>query len=346
MPLRCVDLDSGRAIQAFDLSPQAWQALGAENRRRRHLRMPCCLAEVGLKRSKLGRPFFAHQTVGTCTAAAETEAHRLLKQLVVEVAREHGWEVETEVAGEAATGEPWRADVLACRGAARVALEVQWSPQTHDETLRRQERYAASGVRCLWLVRGSFPISESLPAARILGRLETGFSASLPDIFGRERQRLSMREFLAAAFAKRLRYGLPPGVEAQFIVRTARLPCGRCQAWTQVLTEVEVTAGPYGASLSVSDLGRYPGLWDSVRARLPSSFPTGTIKRRYSTTQGANVLSNGCSHCGALIGKEVEHEATNDTRMLSRYSVPLDEAWRQVIQRREGSLAGWCVYGA
>jgi competence protein CoiA len=300
---------------------------------------------VSLRRSRLGKPFFAHRAVGACSSGLETEAHRFLKQMVVEVARERGWQAQTEVSGEAPCGGSWRADVLASRGAARVAVEIQWSPQTSDDTMRRQERYAASGIRCLWLFRqGSFPISDSLPAARILGNLEAGFRASLPDIFERGRQELPMREFLAAAFGKRLRFGLPLGAEATFTVRVARLPCWRCHAWTQILKEVEVTAGPHRASLPVPELGRHRGLWDRVRERLPSSFPSGTIHRRYSRTQEREYLSNGCSHCGALIGGQFGHQASDDVRAICEYTARLDEVWRAAIQHQQGSLAGWGVY--
>jgi competence protein CoiA len=211
--------------------------------------------------------------------------------------------------------------------------------------MRRQERYAASGVRCLWLFRqASFPVDERLPAARILGTPEAGLRASLPDIFERERQELPMREFLVAVFSKRLRFGLPLGVEAQFVVRAARLPCWRCCAWTQILKEVEVTAGPHEACFSVPELGKYAGLWGMVRARLPSTFPTGSIHRRFNKTQGREYLSNGCSHCGAQIGEHLEHEALDGLRIICEYSAALDEAWREVIHRTEGGTVGWGVY--
>src|SRR4051794_31062770 len=82
MPLRCLD-PSGRSIHAFDLSDDEWKALETENRKTRHLRMPCCSSHVTLKRSRLGTPFFAHKAVGSCTTAPETEEHLHLKQMVV-----------------------------------------------------------------------------------------------------------------------------------------------------------------------------------------------------------------------------------------------------------------------
>ena len=75
--------------------------------------MPCCSALVILARSRLGTRYFAHRSAGACTTALETEAHLRLKQRAVEVAREHGWEAQTEATGQTPTEEPWRADVLA-----------------------------------------------------------------------------------------------------------------------------------------------------------------------------------------------------------------------------------------
>lgn len=143
-----------------------------------------------------------------------------------------------------------------------------------------------------------------------------------------------MHEFVAAAFGKRLRFGLPLGVEARFVVQGARLTCRRCQARTQILKAVEVEAGPDRARLSVSALGRRPGLWDSIRPRLPSSFPSSSIRPRFSKIQGLKQLSNGCSHCGAPIGEDVEHEARDESYVISEFVVPLEEPWRGALLPR------------
>ncbi len=153
-----------------------------------------------------------------------------------------------------------------------------------------------------------------------------------------------MREFLAAVFSKRLRFGLPMDVETNFIVRSARLPCWRCHAQTQILREVEVTAGPHQATFSVPELGRHRGLWGMVRARLPSSFPSGAVYRRFSKTEEREYVGNRCSHCGASLGQYREQEASDDVRVVCEYTARLDEAWRTAINHQEACLAQWGVY--
>src|SRR5438874_3822362 len=178
VPLRCVDLTTKRSVQAFDLSPDQWRILAIENRKARHLAMPCCSSQVILKKSGRGTQFFAHKAVGGCSTAPETETHLRLKGMVVEAARANGWNAATEVVGTTPNGEQWKADVLARKGDLKVAVEIQWSGQTKEETLRRQHRYKESRVRGLWLLRHpGLHISHDLPAARIGGSAEEGISA-------------------------------------------------------------------------------------------------------------------------------------------------------------------------
>jgi competence protein CoiA len=257
--------------------------------------------------------------------------------MVVEVARANGWEADTEVAES-----KWRADVLARKGNAKVAVEIQWSPQTNDETMRRQARYAESGVRGLWLLRqGGFPVHHSLPAARIGGSLEEGFIALVPT--GSGEQSLPMRDFLEAAFTRRLRFGVPLGFPARVSVRAGHMFCWKCGAETQIITGVDVILGPNDYRFSVANLGDFSDLFEFVRGRLPNDLRIGSIKRRFSKTQDRAYLSNGCAHCDAFIGEFYEHDAWDDQWEVCVFTIRIDDRWRQAIEARGGEK-GWGVY--
>jgi competence protein CoiA len=213
MPLRCLGPD-GQSIQSFDLPEAEWLALRLENRRSRQLRMPCCDASVVMKTSSRRLKFFAHKSRGPCQSAPETEAHLALKALAALAAQRAGWKCSTEASGSSPSGARWTADVLAHKGQAKVAIEIQLSPQTNEDSLYRQERYHQSGVRCLWLFRRSgFPVSKDFPAVCIGGDLTTGFEAHLGG------QAMPLDEFLDAAFAGRFRYGIPLGAKAVVRIR-------------------------------------------------------------------------------------------------------------------------------
>ncbi len=342
MPLRCIDPATNASLHAFDLSTEAWRKLEAENRRARHLRMPCCSAAVTLRVSKRGTQFFAHKAVGECKTAPETEAHLRLKRIAVEAARANGWDATTEVVGTTPAGEEWRADVLAQTGVRRAAIEIQWSAQTVAETYRRHARYREAGIRCLWLIRrGDCPSDRELPAASISGSLDSGLSAVLPTYGG---QHVPMPEFFDAVFGGRLRFGLPLGAEARVSVRAGHMHCWKCGAETRLLTGIDVAVGPFDLPFKVAGLDEHLSVFEVIRRSLPQELGIGEIKRRYSRTQNRAYLSNGCAHCDALMGEFHEHNAWHDQKVVSEFAVAVDEAWRAAIRDHDGYEDGWDVY--
>ena len=238
MPLRCVD-DRGKAIEANACTEQEWAALKAQTRVQRHLTMPCCKAQAVPKTSKLGTRFFAHKARAGCLWKPETEAHRRLKALALQAARRAGWNAQTEVSGYTPDGERWTADMLAQKGADRIAIEVQWSGQTDEETLRRQRKYRQSGVTGIWLLRQpGFPVLQDLPAACIGGSMEEGLTVMLP-IYGgmtvRNRatqegwsQILTPEDFLRAIFEGRFHFGIPSHAKAILDIIASTDDCRRC----------------------------------------------------------------------------------------------------------------------
>lgn len=353
MPLRCLD-GEGQSVCAADLASEEWQALALENRRLRHLRMPCCDAHVVLKTSPRGIKFFAHKAKGACTSAPESEAHLFLKQMIVSAARAQGWEADTEIAGQTPSGACWKADVLARKGKHRVAVEVQFSGQTPQETMQRQEWYRESGIRGLWLLRQpGFPVAQALPAVCIGGSLGDGFTALIPGCFSdmsardraapaRWRQSLPMEDFLHAAFAGWFRFGAPLDMEAMVSIWGAPDSCWSCGAQTLVVTRIEITYGPNAPYFTLSDFGKHRELVPVLLDNLPALPDFGAIKYRPSKTMGGTYLSNGCAHCGVLYGDTFAFRHNIVATALHRFTIRITPAWKRAIEERDG--ARWSVY--
>jgi competence protein CoiA len=337
MPLRCIGSD-GNAIQSFDLTNVEWSSLRHDNRLSRQLRMPCCDASVVMKTSTRGLNFFAHKARGLCQSAPETEEHRVLKALAAEAARRAGWTCSTEASGSSPSGEVWIADVLAQKGQAKVAIEIQRSGQTVQESLFRHERYRQSGVRCLWLFRRpKFPNSENFPAVCVSGDIVGGFEA----------HGIPLAEFLDAAFAKRFRYGIP--LEAKAIVRihSGMLNCWKanCRARTSIVRLIEVLVGPHRCQFGVPDLNDFPDLLASCQEHIPQGSGVGLIKPRYSRTQERSYMSNGCYRCDALVGQFLEHYAWEDEGViLAEFPISISARWKQAIESNEQGDSGWAVF--
>jgi len=137
-------------ISSFDYDKTSWEEVKSSYRKM-GLTMPCCSAKAIPKTSKLGNYYFAHSIKGDCTSVAESQEHLYVKGVVAKAAKEAGWNVKTEWQGASSSGEKWIADVYCVKGNSQVALEIQLSRQTSEETFSRQNRYKNSKVRCAWL---------------------------------------------------------------------------------------------------------------------------------------------------------------------------------------------------
>lgn len=204
MPLRTVS--DARNIHAFEFDASQWAEL-KKSYRSMSLRIPCCGVDAIPKTSRLGNHFFAHARRGDCTTAPESAEHIYCKQLVAQAAQRAGWAVTTERSGISPEGEGWVADVFCEKGTAKVAFEIQMSPQTDEETLWRQMRYKASGVRAAWFYgatarKNTVPFDKDTPAFGLglveVGKLPTvrSFDTPLPD-------------FVVAMLEKRLVWTVP-----------------------------------------------------------------------------------------------------------------------------------------
>lgn len=147
MPFRA--LLATRRIAAFSCDDAQWIALvEASQLVPSQLTLPCCGAEAIPCTSPRNRRYFRHRTqASTCDWAPESPEHIDLKLEIAAAVVACGWTAEIE-----ATGPDWKADVLATRGKATIALEVQLSAQGRTETELREERYLRSNVLPWWIV--------------------------------------------------------------------------------------------------------------------------------------------------------------------------------------------------
>jgi Competence protein CoiA-like family len=147
MPLRAL-LD-GTDIIAPLLTMEEWKTLRQDVRTRKRIPvLPCCGAQAYGRTSPRGLQHFCHPPQTACERSGETTEHLYAKYDILQACLERGYEASTEW-----DEGPWRADVLARDGHRRVAFEVQWTRQSLDGLIERQERYRRSGVRGCWLVR-------------------------------------------------------------------------------------------------------------------------------------------------------------------------------------------------
>ena len=320
MPLRCMD-NEGRDIEAHRYGERAWEELRALARVHQHLVMPCCNAQVILKKSSLGTRFFAHKTKGQCKWGSESAEHLQLKQIALEEARAVGWNARTEVRDQTPKGEQWTADVLAWRDDERIAIEIQWSGQTNEETARRQRRYEESNVTGVWLLRQpGFPIREDLPAACIGGSLEEGLRVLIPaqermtahDRKYPERwgQSAAPEEFVRGVCEERFLFGNPHRKTVELKIQTGVMNCWSCGKPTRIVTQVNGRTKVKSVRWTLHDNELPHEVAELIADAVKHRPDIGTIRRRTSRAKPHGFISNGCVHCDTLTGRLHEREAS------------------------------------
>lgn len=365
MPLKC--LRGECEVYAFNVNTnEAWDALRKSNTAAKDLRMPCCAAAVVLRTSKLGTRHFAHARRGPCTTAPETAEHLLAKMAIIEGIRMTDWAALPEQSGCTPEGADWRADVMAVKGQAKVAIEVQWSRQCTDETLRRQERYTAAGVRGLWLFRqADFPLGKGTPAFRLLFDAETkDFRVALPspyyhpDYIGRNKdephywqQMINLPRFVEGVLTKRLRFAPALGQRMPMDVEAAPTKCWRCHKKTRIITGLVFAASkvlpghPDIPSTIYEFEDSFPDGVRTLMALLPSallrSHGIGAIKPRYSKTERRAYISNGCVHCDALQGRFFDHDVAHEGEYVFKVEAEFKAEWGRHEGHEDSNIFRW-----
>jgi competence CoiA-like predicted nuclease len=242
--------------------------------------MPCCKGQAYMRLSSAGTQHFVHCTDIGCEQS-ESEIHLLAKLEIVRACRELELQAIPEYVGDG-----WRADVLVRHPKWKAAFEVQVSPQSFEETIRRQQAYKKDNIRCCWLF-ASVPERQALSHEKLtllsqhatpMFRLNYRDQAATPLTIEVNGAIWSLKRFVHELLTKKLRYsqsGAMTGVKAKVDLWRTYCPlCGYTMHFfgvddLQGKTEcgAEITLGHNRHSLLYPD--SYSGFLDRYVSGIP-----------------------------------------------------------------------------
>ena len=147
MPFKAKIMD--KTYISIDLSNNEWNELKKiASSNRESIKLFCCDNLPYLRISKMGTKHFVHKTKNNCNWKPESPNHLKSKEIIFKACKEEGWKVEPEF-----YYNDWIADIFTTDGDKKIAFEVQWSRQTDEETIRRQQKYRKDGIIGIWFFR-------------------------------------------------------------------------------------------------------------------------------------------------------------------------------------------------
>jgi hypothetical protein len=277
---------------------------------------------------------------------SETAQHQRAKTEIAEACRRAGYEPRLEF-----VGDDWRADVLAALpGGGRIAFEVQWSPLTLEEALRRQQRYTRDGVRGCWFFRHPPPALQTPDPLRLRARRDLPLfpllvSADLSFSVALNGRLLPLHAFAEALLRSQVRYCPAVRAGGRQRVRLAFFPvtCAACGKASHVYAAAGALVGACGAAFE-PDAAALAGIPDvqATAARL-----AGERGYRFGGMRGDQFV---CAHCGAAFEPQrVEMAAYGSARLALALHDP-DSADGFTLDIRLnaplfGKGAHWCIPG-
>lgn len=320
-------LKDGQKISSFHYTPSQWQGLKSQ-RNTFDLTMACCGQPAVMKTSTLGTQFFAHKSrpnPETHTTNPESKEHQYAKYLISQTLYQLGWEVDTEKRGETPDGEIWIADVYAQKNQEKIAVEVQWSPQTYQETALRQSLYTKSGVKCIWLLKshkrssvnaltGDYAYrTYSVPVFTLTKNDNSQFIVRNIHFRNHETMILTaitlpLNVFIEQIFSKKF-FFMPRGNgQLHLQISLLHTDCWRCKQPIKQVAEIQYYFYVYGR-LGFVDWNRLPihlapqADIDFINQVFQPHCGFSPLRPRYSNTTKTTYIANSCPYCDALQGQ-------------------------------------------
>ena len=311
MPL--IGIVGGQRVESWKLSKADWTELKGSYR---HSDVIMTCGQAGYpKTSPLGTQFFSHKSGSNCTVhdgGPETQQHLRAKAMIAEIARDLGWIATVECPS---SDRSWIADVMIEKGGRRIAAEVQWSTQSDAEFRRRQVRYEADDVECIWFagpsntnnVSGvpSYLFSESVDDVLVQIPMSfVGPGTNVPMAVG-------LRYILGEGIRPRIE-AIVAAVEIRTVMRRCWSPtCGKwLSLWFVADVMIETRCGQTGV---IASLGGYQP-WQA--ARIEQQLQSDVIEQmkksdiaapvywetRYSKIEGVYYIAQICPSCNRVQG--------------------------------------------
>lgn len=342
MPLRALR-------DGFDVIPPinkgGWEILKQRTHARlTELRLPCCGGLAYPRVSPRGVQHFVHYTTSGCPP--ESELHLLAKREIRDVCLRLGFEAIPEY-----DGDGWRADILVRSPKWECCFEIQLSPQSFQETIRRQEVYRSHNLRCCWLFRdlpdrhcisrdGSSPLSPfATPMFRLRGPKTPRDCSLYVEVNGVNRP---LRQFVRDLLTKKLRYAHSRAIHGiRTVVELWKTYCPRC-GYRMHFFNLEGLRGQAecGASISVVQ-GRSSWLYPQSHRAFFDFYTTGIPSEigeflRVKNRPGLPFSEFVCPGCGQTTLSEKPPSSMRKTRITClEFSTASD-------QNPEIQVNHWC----
>ena len=306
---------SGEPLVAPLLSDVEWERLRSS--KERDAWMPESRRRAVPKVSRLGTRFFAHPPGHAPEGGRESDLHLSLKAQCLIGARAAGWDALPEQSGRTPEGQDWRADVL-CRRPGQswsIALEAQVQLQGEETYRKRQARFAASGIRGLWLVAHE-PAAlhqfwrkpdQHLPAFKTsLWKDQEGRPAAHVHVDGLT---LRVADFVSGALSRKLRwYEHDRHGVVVLVLRKDQCWHRTCRKTILLAFRAETTSGDTLDLPSVQALEGYGSAYAQAQAALPDLADSPWPFRR--------VLASRCPYCRREVRYQHQGSASRNAAVV------------------------------
>ena len=122
------------------------------------------------------------------------------------------------------------------------------------------------------------------------------------------------------------------------------MDCWKCGAATGIVTRFSGNVSPYELRHRLELCDSLPRLAERIQRAIRHRRDIGPVRERYSRTAGYSYVSNGCAHCGVLIGRFYELNAWDrENETVAEIALPVDAGGHDTIMEDPPRWGVWEV---